>query len=923
MTELPNPQRWELVREIFGGALELDSEDWGPYLRHACEGDREVRIEVESLLEAHRAGGDFLTESSSADGVPAALGLEPADDLDDALDGQFLGPYKIEGRIGGGGMGEVYTAVRADSVFDKRVAIKLLKRGMDSAEIVRRFQAERQILAGLEHPNIARLLDGGTADDGRPYLVMEHVEGLPIDEYCNVRRLSVSERLELFRKVCTAIQLAHGNLVVHRALKPSNILVTDEGEPKLLDFGIAKILDPLSSGTAAATQTLMRLMTPDYASPEQILGTPVTTASDIYALGVLLYLLLTGSHPSKRESRSPLDMLWAIHGQTPEPPSRAVKRALAAGPGTTPREPIRHGLGDHRRLSRRLAGDLDNIVLKALRKEPERRYATVDQLSEDLRRHLEGRPISAGPDSLRYRCGKFVRRHRLGVLTAVMFFIAVLGFGILMAIQRSQVVRERDRLDRQRLATETERLRAERVTTFLIDLFEASDPFGQVDAGDVTVRALLDRGAERLSALDGQPEVQADLGHTVGVIYRRLGAFAEASPLLDAAHDTRRRHLPGDHPKLADSLSERGLLRQGEGDYPTARELFEEALAMRRRLFGEHHPATADSLSHLAGLAWALGDFPEAERQQRQALEVYRQQLGTDSTAVANSLHWLALILQSQGDHDGATRAYDETLSIQRRLLGDDHIEVAATRANLAHLLLRQHELDRAEPLYRQALATLRRRFGDDHVQVALCVRGLAEVLAAKGDTQSAESHYRQALDLLRRLRGPDHPDLSAALDGLARVHLAAGNYREAERAYREALEIRRKTLGEDSPYLVISLTGLARVVIEQGDYTSGEGLLHQALEIGRRAFPGGHWRIDMAQSLLGECRIATGRYAQAEPLLLESHRALTSRRGANAPVTLTALDRLVRLYDAWDRPREAARLRTERGRLTEPPATS
>ncbi len=647
------------------------------------------------------------------------------------------------------------------------------------------------------------------------------------------------------------------------------------------------------------------------------------TASDVYALGVLLFSLLTGRHPFAPQNRLQVDVLWAIQHRDPEPPSSAVllERPPEAGgtdpDGETPSARSIAGLrrSDPGRLRRRLAGDLDNIVLMALRKEPERRYASVDLLSEDLRRHLEGHPVLARGDSFSYRTGKFVRRHRLAVAAAALLFAAIVGFGILMAIQRSQIARERDLLAEQRSATETERRRAEELTAFLVDLFEVSDPFGDApDADSVSARELLDKGAERLSTLDGQPEVGADFRHTIGAIYRRLGLLDAAAPLLESALATRRQYLDADHPKVAESLAEEGLLRQDLGDYPAARELLGEALAMRRRHYGEHHRATADSLGHLAALAWTLGDFDDAARLRRQALAVYRQQLGPESAAVADSLHWLALILQSQGESDGAEKAYSETLAIQRRLLGDGHVKVAATRANLAQLYLRRGDAERAEPLYRQALETFRHRLGEDHVQVALCLRSLAAAEAARGELPAAEQHYREALALLRRLRGPDHPDLAATLDGLAAARLAAGDHAEAERAYARALEIRRQALGEGNPYLVISLTGLARVATEKGDYAAAERRLDEALAIGRRAFPGGHWRLDVARSVLGDCRARAGRHREAEPLLAGSYRALLSSQGERSASTRRALDRLIRLYEAWGRPEEAARLRQELG---------
>ncbi|MCP3959177.1 MAG: serine/threonine protein kinase [bacterium] len=887
--------RFELVREVFGGALERRPDEWSPYLTRACGGDIELRSEVESLLESYQDSAGFLERPEvNAPRQPPVLAL-------DSAQGLRVGAYEIERRIGRGGMGTVYSATRADELFQKRVAIKLLRRDVESSEIVRRFHAERQILAALEHPSIARLIDGGTTDDGRPYLVMEHVEGRPIDEFCDVHELSIPERLDLFRSVCAAVQFAHRNLVVHRDLKPSNILVTGEGEPKLLDFGIAKLLAPeLSAGTIAAAETVMRAMTPDYASPEQILGKPVTTASDVYSLGVLLYLLLAGRHPFEAGG-SPAEVLWAIHLRDPEAPSEAIR-------------------GSDRKLARRLEGDLDNIVLMALRNEPERRYASADQLSEDLRRHLAGHPVSARRDTVAYRWGKLVSRHRVGVSVTAALATALLGFGLLMAAQRQEIAAERDRVEGERQRTETERRRAEQVTGFLVDLFEVSDPFsGGSDTGDVTARELLDRGARRLSTeLEGQPELRADLSHAIGVIYRRLGLPDEATMHLGSAFETRRRLLGEGHPKVARSLDEQGLLLLDRGEYASAGDSLRQALAVRRRLFGEGHLAVAESLDHLAALAQRTGEFHRAERLSRDALAIYRDLLGDDAK-VAAATSQLAINLKIQGDFDGAEALFREALAVQSRLLGEDHLAVAQTRTGLAQVLLATGSYDDAAILYRQALQTMRRALGDDHVEVAYCVHSLAAVRAVAGETAAAESLFREALEMLRKRLGDDHPDLCTTHDYLASVLFSTGDLSGAEHHYRRALTIRRTAMGEDSPYLVISLTGLARVAIARGDLVAAERLLKEATEIGRRAFPGGHWRISVAESVLGECLTRAGRYREAESLLLGSYRSLRTIRGDRAKTTTKTLDRLVRLYEASGRPEEVSKLRGER----QPPAAA
>jgi serine/threonine protein kinase/tetratricopeptide (TPR) repeat protein len=421
---------WDRVNELFYAAVELQEDRRADFLKETCGKDDALRKEVEALLAAHEQAGAFIQ-------TPALKNaLEWLTDSDEQLSaGKRIGAYKIIREIGRGGMGAVYLAERADEQYEKYVAIKLIKRGMDTESVLRRFRNERQILADFDHPNIARLLDGGT-ESGLPYFVMEYVEGQPIDDYCDTRSLSITQRLELFRQVCAAVSYAHRHLVIHRDLKPSNIVVTPDGIPKLLDFGIAKIMDPAASGEAGATATGIRPMTPEYASPEQARGVPVTTGTDVYSMGVVLYELLTGHFPYRFQTLSPIEIARVITETNPPSPSaiiNTVEGPEASPPSLTPESVSKCREGTAERLRRRLQGDLDNIVLKAIRKEPERRYQSVEQFSEDIRRHLEGLPVSAQKDTFFYRSAKFVRRNKVAVLIAALAFLAI-AFSAIVAV---------------------------------------------------------------------------------------------------------------------------------------------------------------------------------------------------------------------------------------------------------------------------------------------------------------------------------------------------------------------------------------------------------------------------------------------------------------------------------------------------------
>ena len=515
-------------------------------------------------------------------------------------------------------MGTVYLAARADEHFHKRVALKIIRSGAHSADVVRHFKRERQILAGLDHPNIAKLLDGGTTDDGLPYLVMEYIEGEPLLDYCDSRSLPISDRLKLFQSICAAVQYAHRNLVVHRDIKPANILVAEDGSPRLLDFGIAKLLNPEVSGESPTATAIA--MTPAYASPEQARGERVTTATDVYSLGVVLYEVLTGHHPYRFASRQPLDVLRAVVEQEPENPSTAVVRTdestvlEGAQPiRLTPDSVARTREGSPEKLKRRLRGDLDNILMLALRKEPYRRYASVEAFSDDVRRYLEGLPVGARKPTVGYRAGKFLRRHAVGVAAALGVAVLLLGFALAVTVQSARVARERDLAEKERATAQRERETAQRVSAFLVDLFKVSDP-SEARGNTVTAREVLDKGAAKIAAeLKDQPEVQAALMDTMGAVYRNLGLYDKAIPLLQQALETRKALLGNEHLEVAKSLTSLGTVALEKGDYAAAEDLYREALGMRRRLLGNDHLDVAAGANNLANALRSKGDVAGAE----------------------------------------------------------------------------------------------------------------------------------------------------------------------------------------------------------------------------------------------------------------------------------------------------------------------
>ena len=766
-----------------------------------------------------------------------------------------IGPYRILRELGRGGMGTVYLAARADEQFHKRVALKIIRSGADSEEVVRHFKRERQILAGLDHPNIAKLLDGGTTDDGLPYFVMEHIEGLPLLEYCDARSLAVPDRLRLFQSVCSAVQYAHRNLVVHRDIKPGNVLVAEDGTPKLLDFGIAKLLNPELAGEAPTATGLV--MTPEYASPEQARGERITTATDVYSLGVVLYELLTGHHPYRLTSRQPLEVLRAVAEQEPERASVAVRRSEER----TPEQVARDREGTPQTLQRRLKGDLDNILMMALRKEPQRRYASVEAFSDDVRRYLEGLPVKARKPTLGYRTGKFVRRHVLGAAASLAALLLLAGFAVAMAVQSQRVARERD-LARKERAT------AQRVSAFLVDLFKVSDP-SEARGNSVTAREVLDKGVSKIATeLKDQPEVRATLMDTMGEVHRNLGLYDQAIALTREALATRQATLGGEHVDVATSLNNLGNALYDKGDYGAAEGLFREALALRRKLLGNEHPDVATSLNNLAN------------------------------------------VLYRKGDYKGAEELGREALALRRRLYGNEHLDVAKSLNNLGVVLMERGDYDGAEQLYREALALRRKLHGNEHPSVATGLNNLANVLAQKGDWAGAEAVQREALALGRKLHGNEHPGVAFSLSNLAIVLMEQGHYPEAEALHREALAMRRKLLGNESPNVAMTLTGLAETLCRAGRSAEAEPHAREAIAVFRKTLPAGHPYTAEAESVLGGCLTLSRRYAEAEPLLLGSYPVLEAQMGARSLEARWALRRTVRLYEAWGQADKAAQYR-------------
>jgi len=882
--------RWNTIQRLFDATLEQPPTAREAWLHEACAGDEDLYREVQSLLNADSDAHSIL-EGSAVDavGLPGELSLE----------GKLVGVYRIIKQIGVGGMGAVFLAERADGQFEQKVALKLIKRGMDSEEILKRFQGERQILAQLQHPNVARLLDGGMTEEGLPYFTMEYVEGETIDSYCDKRSLTIDERLYLFQTACSAVQYAHRNLVVHRDLKPSNIIVTEDGTVKLLDFGISKVLSSAEEVAEATrlTRIGMKIMTPEYASPEQVSGEPVTTASDVYSLGIILYELLTGHRPYKFPTRSPVDVEHVIRNTEPKKPSTAVQQTETTEDGTTTTTPelisrTRSTLPE--KLRKRLAGDLDNICMKALRKEPEQRYGSVDQFLQDITAHLNGQPVSARPATVGYRLEKFVTRHKFGVATAASVLILIGG---LVTFYTLRLAEERD-------LAQLEARKAAQVSEFLAGLFRVSDP-GESKGETITARELLERGAKQIeNELKDQPGVQATMMAVVGNVYRSLGLYQDARPFLQKALELRQRVYGDAHAEVASSLNDLGKLLQDMGDYSRADSILRSALALREQLADGPSLEVAESANDLAVLYSAMGKHDQADSLLKSSLIVREMLLGPEDDHVAETLNNLAVNLQSKGEYDRADSLMRRVLSQRRRAFGEKHPSVSTALSSLGFILQDKGELNEAGHFFRQALALDRALYGDLHPEVSTDMYHVATVLQMNGKLDSAEMMFREVLALDRKMLGNEHPYIAPDINNIASVLSEKGDLKGAEELHREALALNRKVLGEEHPEVATSMSNLGVVLNKQGRYDAAEPWLRQALELRRKIYGEKHPHVVTSMSILASLASNRKHYTEAAHLfrtVLSLRRELLGDRHPNTANTLISLGNTLTFLDSLE----------------------
>ena len=809
---------WDEVKREFHAALDLAGADREDFLRRIEERDAGLAREVRSLVAAHESEGEGFEE---------AIARERREVLSAAARvGLHCGPYELLKLIGEGGMGQVFLARRADATFRKEVAIKLVKQELGGEEILRRFRAERQLLAGLDHPGIARLVDGGATEDGVPYLVMEYVPGVPIDKFCDERGLGLEERLELFRRVCGAVEAAHKSLVVHRDIKPSNVLVTPEGEPKLLDFGVAKILP---GGEREETLVLTRAegvpLTLACAAPEQVTGGQITTATDTYSLGLLLYRLLTGRSAYDVPTSPIAEAVRVICDRVPPPPSEAIPESSFA-----------------ERWRRRLKGDLDNIVLKALRKDPHRRYSSVEQFSEDLRRHLTGMPVLARPDTLGYRAGKFVRRNAVAVAAGAVMIVAVLG-GLTATLWQAR-------------RAERERVKAERVSGFLQNTLSAADASwtgGPRRAGaDVKVSEALDEAATRVHReLAAEPEVEAAVRRTLGQTYFSLAKYDAAGVQFQEALRLFRQTTGEKSDETANTRYWIGRLQVARGELDAGVATLEAVLAARRRTAGAGDEILGATLNDLGVAYLTRGDYSAALPLIEEMVAIERRRVGEAHPRVAIPLNNLGLIHDRLGNLEKAERYYRESIASFARIPGRELPESAFPRQSLGVMRIVQGNLPEAERLLRETAAIWNRGFGEDHPNTANSRVPLGTALFLQGDAAAGEQEIRSALARLERALPAGHPDLARAWTALGPILCATGRAVEGEDKLKRAVDLRRKLLKAGDWRIAESVGALGGCLAKQGRASEARAVLQDSNALFLAAFGPGHPRtISIASQL-------------------------------------------------------------------------
>ncbi|HKI45845.1 MAG TPA: serine/threonine-protein kinase [Balneolales bacterium] len=875
---------WQRIETILNTVLTLPDQEWDAYLQKTC-GDDDLIREVKSILWGiEESEKTHFLERASADHQELIDELSELNRscYEDHYIGKIIGHYRIVEKAGSGGMGEVYRAERNDGQFHQFVAIKVLKQGYHSEEIIHRFRIEQQILANLHHPNIAQLYDAGLTDEGISYLIMEFVDGIPIDEYANQHLLSVKERLGLLIKVCNAVQYAHTNLVIHRDLKAQNILVNSEHQIKILDFGVAKLIDPASTEiTLIETQPGQRLWTPHYASPEQIREGVVSTTNDVYSLGILMHKLLTDTYPFDLSGKNLLEIENIIVNQEPTTASESLGKSghpqlVSVARGVTTQD-----------LKKELKGDLDSIIAKALRKEPDARYESARQLAEDLDRYLHNLPVLSRKGNLQYRSRKFIRRHAVPVISAFLMLLTIVTLITYYTIQ----------ITGQRNKALVEAHRARLVTNFMVNIFNDADPYDQ-HKKNLTAREILDQGTKRIQKSIADPDIKATMLSALGNIYTDLGMYDKATPLLHEAMDIREHLKSSDNMVLARSYFDWANVSELSDNYTVAIDYFARASLI-------YHQTHNDSLyaKDILELAWVdylTADYRIADSLATTALHIDRKIYGNNSKEVAQCDQYLAWVNNGEGNYGSADSLFRKALSLRQLLYKGNHPLIAQTLGALARNLYDAQHYDSAEVYGEKALAMSKRLFGKKHPQIAILLHGLGLIELAKHKYKKSQQYILESLNMRRAIFGDNDPQTIVSLSDLAHIYYSDKQYTKAADIFKKVTDENTKALGPDHPEVALALNNTAMCLWKAGKKHEAVSYFRKSIAVASKTYQPAHPRMVYFRKNLADLYQDLDNYQKSETLHLENFRILQDSLGLRNKRTQIVLQRLTKFYKDW-----------------------
>lgn len=876
---------WHRIETILDTLLTLPEKERDSYLLETCSGDDDLIQEVKNILWGiEESNKTHFLERASSDHRELIDELSEMEYLprEDHYVGKYIGPYEIVERAGSGGMGNVYRAERADGQFHQTVAIKLLKQNYLSPGMIHRFRVEQEILANLHHPNIAQIYDAGLTDEGAPYLIMEFVDGIPIDEYANKHRLSIKERLDLMIRVCNAVQYAHTNLVIHRDIKAQNILVNAGHQIKILDFGVAKLIDPASAEiTLIDTQPGQRFWTPHYASPELISEGAISTTSDVYSLGVLLHKLLTNTYPFDLSGKNLLEIENIIITHKPTTTSESIGKTenleeMAAARRLTSQE-----------LKKELKGDIDSIIAKTLRKEPHERYESARQLAEDLQRYQDNLPVLSRKGNLRYRSRKFVRRNAVPVITAVFMMLTI---GTLITYYTIQITGQRNK-------ALLEAHKAKLVTNFMVNIFKNADPYDQ-NKKNLTAREILDQGTKRIQKSMVDPDIKATMLSALGNIYTDLGMYDKAMPLLHKAMKIRGQLKSGDNMDLAGSYYDWANVSELSDNYKVAIDYFTRASHIYHRT--KNDSLYAKNTLELAWVDYLTADYQIADSLATIALHIDKKIYGNASKKVAQCDQYLGWVNNGEGKYRSADSLFREALSLRRMLYKGDHPLIAQTLGAVGRNLYDSQHYDSAEVYAQKALAMSKRLFGKRHPQIAILLHGLGLIELAKHKYKKSQQYIIESLNMRRAIFGENDPQTVASLSDLAHTYYSDKQYTKAADIFKKVTDENTKILGPDHPEVALALNNTAMCLWKAGEKSEAISYFKKSIAIASKTYQPAHPRMVYFRKNMADLYQDMGDYQKSESLHLKNLRILRDSLGLRNQRTQVVLKRLIKFYREW-----------------------